>query len=90
MHPLQKSVINANGRRSGSITTEINFVILENMSQYHPKRKIPIRDHERITCHVIEKESGDIDLNSFLETVDEQQCTTSSMAEFTRFRENVM
>ena len=76
--------------RSGTISRQIYFEVLEKMSQNHPLRKISIWDHERFTSPDIDEEFRDIDLNPLLGIVYEQWCTTSSMAEFTRFWENVV
>jgi len=46
LHPLQKSTIDINRRRIGSLRGDVNLEISEKMSKNHPIGKISTRNHK--------------------------------------------
>jgi len=46
LHSLQKSTIDVNRRRIGSLAGDVNFEISEKISNNHPIEKIPTRNYK--------------------------------------------
>jgi len=64
LHPLKECVININRGRKGSLTGNIKLEILEEMSNHHPVKEIPIRDQKMFQKHKINNKLRNVNSNA--------------------------
>ena len=89
IHPLEEGAIDVHRWRKGILAGEINFKILEEVSNNHSIWEIPNRNHQLIRKHEVNQKLGDINSNAFQKAIDEQRCTTLSVTKPARHRKEI-